>query len=229
MRTYIRLYKKVYLLSRTEKRYLWLAEVNFRNCLSIIYMYTQRNPDPSSKLLLSHRTTHHRTVALNLYPYCVRVVHELLPLNFEWCVIYYKWFKDFTKKNVYKLHNIFYSDEAWFSLTGYVNGNKNSVWSTTSPHVRLEGPFHPLKISVWYGISGYRITGPIFFPKTITFAVYLEFIDQFIVLLPVHQCHYFLQHDGEKGIQHTPPWQYWRHSSMIGWFQWDYGLLRLQT
>ncbi len=38
---YIRLYRKVSLLSRTEKRYLWLAEVNFRNCLSIIYMYTQ--------------------------------------------------------------------------------------------------------------------------------------------------------------------------------------------
>ncbi len=41
-RTYIRLYRKVGLLSRTEKRYLWLAELNFRNCLSIIYMYTQR-------------------------------------------------------------------------------------------------------------------------------------------------------------------------------------------
>ncbi len=41
MRTYIRLYRKVGLLSRTEKRYLWLAEANFRNCLSIIYMYTQ--------------------------------------------------------------------------------------------------------------------------------------------------------------------------------------------
>ncbi len=39
---YIRLYRKENLLSRTEKRYLWLAEVNFRNCLSIIYMYTQR-------------------------------------------------------------------------------------------------------------------------------------------------------------------------------------------
>ncbi len=44
---YIRRYRKVDLLSRTEKRYLWLAEVNFRNCLSITYMYTQRLP-PSS-------------------------------------------------------------------------------------------------------------------------------------------------------------------------------------
>ncbi len=45
-RTYICLYRKVGLLLRTEKRYLWLAEVNFRNCLSIIYMYTQRDsPD----------------------------------------------------------------------------------------------------------------------------------------------------------------------------------------
>ncbi len=35
-------YRMVGLLSHTEKCYLWLAEVNFRNCLSIIYMYTQR-------------------------------------------------------------------------------------------------------------------------------------------------------------------------------------------
>ncbi len=42
MRTYIRLHRKVDLLSRTEKRHLWLAAVYFRNCLFIIYMYTQR-------------------------------------------------------------------------------------------------------------------------------------------------------------------------------------------
>ncbi len=47
--TYIRLYRKVDLLSRTEKRYLWLAEMNFRNCLSIIYMYTQRLAASNSK------------------------------------------------------------------------------------------------------------------------------------------------------------------------------------
>ncbi len=41
-RTYIRLYRKVGLLSHTEKRYLRLADVNFHNCPSIIYMYTQR-------------------------------------------------------------------------------------------------------------------------------------------------------------------------------------------
>ncbi len=41
--TYIRLYRKVGLLSRIKKRYLWLAEVNFRNCLSIIYMFKVRH------------------------------------------------------------------------------------------------------------------------------------------------------------------------------------------
>ncbi len=53
---YIRLYRKVDLLSHTEKRYLWLAEVNFRNCLSIIYIYTQSIYYTLSLLAFEHAT-----------------------------------------------------------------------------------------------------------------------------------------------------------------------------
>ncbi len=34
---------KADLLLRAEKRYLWLAAVDRKNCLSIIHMYTQRS------------------------------------------------------------------------------------------------------------------------------------------------------------------------------------------
>ncbi len=63
-RTYIRLYRKVDLLSRTEKRYLWLAEVNFRNYLSIIYMYTQRS---------RHNTAHHLNLQNRNTILCVHI------------------------------------------------------------------------------------------------------------------------------------------------------------
>ncbi len=55
-RTYIGLYRKVDLLSRTEKRYLWLAEVNFRNWLSIIYMYTQSFSADSKNICTTSET-----------------------------------------------------------------------------------------------------------------------------------------------------------------------------
>ncbi len=44
-------------LSRTEKSYLWLAEVNFRNCLSIIYIYTQRCRDSAQEVLQAYNAS----------------------------------------------------------------------------------------------------------------------------------------------------------------------------
>jgi hypothetical protein len=37
---------------------------------------------------------------------------------------------------------MFYSDEAWFTLSGYVN----RYWSTENPHAIHEVPFHGLKV-----------------------------------------------------------------------------------
>ncbi len=62
-RMYIHLYRKVGLLSRTEKRCLWLAEVNFHNCLSIIYMYTQ-STTCSHQLLVQYRASRVRLFGL---------------------------------------------------------------------------------------------------------------------------------------------------------------------
>ncbi len=112
------------------------------------------------------------------------------------------------KGSPHKLHDIFHSDEAWFSSLGYGNGNDNHVRSATNPHVGVEAPLHPLKIrrmilNIWVSQHWPNFFF-FFFLKMITLVVYFEIIDQFFALLPVHQCYCFLQQDGSKAhIAHT--------------------------
>src|SRR5579872_6567962 len=61
----------------------------------------------------------------------------------------------------------FFSDEAWFHLSGYVNSQNMRMWSTDNPYVFTETPLHAQKIGVWLAVSRRRIIGPIFFDFTV--------------------------------------------------------------
>ncbi|GFW32699.1 uncharacterized protein TNCV_3679471 [Trichonephila clavipes] len=44
---------------------------------------------------------------------------------------------------------ILFSDEAHFWLNGYVNKKNCRIWSEANPHVYVETPLHPEKLTVW--------------------------------------------------------------------------------
>ncbi|GFU15564.1 uncharacterized protein TNCV_1170691 [Trichonephila clavipes] len=44
---------------------------------------------------------------------------------------------------------ILFSDEAHFSLNGYVNKPNCRIWSEANPQVYVETPLHPEKLTVW--------------------------------------------------------------------------------
>ncbi|GFY26909.1 uncharacterized protein TNCV_930501 [Trichonephila clavipes] len=44
---------------------------------------------------------------------------------------------------------ILFSDEAHFSLNGYVNKQNCRIWSEANPQVYVETPLHPEKLTVW--------------------------------------------------------------------------------
>ncbi|GFV66176.1 uncharacterized protein TNCV_2901021 [Trichonephila clavipes] len=44
---------------------------------------------------------------------------------------------------------IWFSDEAHFWLNGYVNKQNCRIWSEANPHVYVETPLHPEKLTVW--------------------------------------------------------------------------------
>jgi penicillin-binding protein-related factor A (putative recombinase) len=80
---------------------------------------------------------------------------------------------------------VFFTDEAWFHLSSYVNSQNYRTWRTENPHNFTETPLHPQKIGVWCAISRRRIIGFLFFEISINAEAYQKLIQQFIALLKV--------------------------------------------
>ena len=69
---------------------------------------------------------------------------------------------------------IYYSDEAWFHLSGFINSQNCRIWSSDNPLIFNETPLHAQKIGVWVAMSRARIIGPIFFNETINSQNYCD-------------------------------------------------------
>jgi hypothetical protein len=97
---------------------------------------------------------------------------------------------------IYVLENVFFSDKAWFHLSGYVNSQNSRFWSSENPHLFHEVPLHFQKTGCCCVTSCKRIVGPIFFSETVTAEKYQEIIMQFISLLNEEEHICWLQQDG---------------------------------
>jgi hypothetical protein len=79
---------------------------------------------------------------LQLFPYRLTSVQELhaadLPQRLEYC----QWFLNTLDVH---LDKTFYSDEAYFHLSGYVNSQNTRMWSSENPHFFIETPQSPRK------------------------------------------------------------------------------------
>ena len=140
----------------------------------------QRSPRKSLRRL-SHETrisltsTHRAVHQLKFFPYKVHVVHELKPQYSEKRVLFCRWFENFIlEKGENILNHTFFSDEAWFHLSGYMNSQNSRAWSTVNPHALFQKPLHDQKVGVWCALSRGRIIGPIFFENTITTKRYIH-------------------------------------------------------
>lgn len=144
----------------------------------------------------SRGSTHNALRALHFHAYRVKMVQEMKPLDNEKRFRYCQWFKRFIRNNINILDKTFFSDEAWFHLSGYVNGQNSRFWSTTNPHSVMPKPLHSQKIGVWCAVSRKRIVGPLFFESTVDGSVYRELIQQFVALLEVNERYSWFQQDG---------------------------------
>ncbi|CAI9731261.1 Hypothetical predicted protein [Octopus vulgaris] len=84
----------------------------------------QRSPRKSLRRLsqetrISLTSTHRAVHQLKFFPYKVHVVHELKPQDSEKRVLFCRWFENFIlEKGENILNHTFFSDEAWFHLSG---------------------------------------------------------------------------------------------------------------
>ena len=54
------------------------------------------------------------------------------------------------------------NNEAHFHLNGHVNKQNGRIWGTQNPRTIVE-QMHPLRCTVWRGITSEKIIGPFFF------------------------------------------------------------------
>lgn len=98
---------------------------------------------------------------LHFHPYKLATAQELSERDFDSrrnaCVA--------LLENVPEDAIVFYSDEAHFHLSGYVNKQNMRYWAANNPRELHQRPLHSPKVTVWCAISSVGIVGPWFFEE----------------------------------------------------------------
>ena len=100
---------------------------------------------------------------LQLYLYRVQIKHKLTQADMEKRVAMCRWFCEMVDENPDILDDLWFSDEAYFLLSGHVNGKSNIFWDSTSPENCLQWQFHSIKCTAWVAISKHGIIGRYWF------------------------------------------------------------------
>lgn len=75
---------------------------------------------------------------LRMHPYKIQVLQHLRVHDFEQRQNYCNWFNETLQED--DLDRTFFSDEAWFHLSGYINSQNYRTWSAENPHVGIYSP-----------------------------------------------------------------------------------------
>jgi hypothetical protein len=73
----------------------------------------------------------------------MQVFQELIREDYAKRVNYCRWFKNLIRDNIGVLDQVFFTDKAWFHLSGYVNSQNYRIWRTENPHNYIETALHP--------------------------------------------------------------------------------------
>ncbi len=66
---------------------------------------------------------------MGYHPYHISMLQEIQPPDYQKRVEFFNWFVDQFGDSVEKiLPSIFFSDEAWFNLSGYINSQNFRIW-----------------------------------------------------------------------------------------------------
>ncbi|XP_055387375.1 uncharacterized protein LOC129615958 [Condylostylus longicornis] len=117
----------------------------------------------STQLGLSRRSLQRILASIRMFPYKIQLVQELKPIDYQQRLDYAISFQQKAEQSPNFIHNLIMSDEAHFQLNGFVYKQNCRIWATENPRAVHQRQLHPLKCTVWYGISSERIIRPYFF------------------------------------------------------------------
>ncbi len=100
--------------------------------------------------------------------------------------------------------NLMMTDEAHFHLSGFVNKQNCRFWASENSRVIYPRPLHPLRVTVWCGITAAKVIGPYFIEDdrgnvlTVNGERYRSMIQDFLVpeLQQLNQQHLWFQQNG---------------------------------
>ncbi len=150
----------------------------------------------SAAVSVSRPSTHRLLKELKLYPYRFSVRQELKIPDYHRRLVYCRWLRNFIRPGIAKFDNVFFSDEAWVHLDGYVNAQNYRLWASENPEAFVEKGLHPQKLGIWCAISRKRVVGPFFFSQTINAERYQAIITDFIASLEPEERDCWFQQDG---------------------------------
>ncbi len=94
---------------------------------------------------LSRATTHRLLRELNFKPCRLSVYQELKAGDYGQRVAYCRWLEQFDHGGASQFDNVYFSDEVWVHLEGYINSQNYRLWCCENPHAFVESVLHPLK------------------------------------------------------------------------------------
>ncbi|CAH1114353.1 unnamed protein product, partial [Psylliodes chrysocephalus] len=110
----------------------------------------------SAQLGLSRRSLQRILATLHMFPYKIQLVQEIKPTDYQQRLDYAIALQRKARENRDFIDNIIMSDEAHFHLNGFVNKQNIRIWATENPRVVYQRELHPLKCTVWCGVSSER-------------------------------------------------------------------------
>ncbi|PNF42403.1 hypothetical protein B7P43_G01955 [Cryptotermes secundus] len=93
---------------------------------------------------------------LHFHPYKMVVVQELSPRDFQNRITACETLLETLPPDAL----VFFSDEAHFHLSGYVNKQNMRYWGGNNPRELHERPLHSDKVTVWCALSRVGVIGP---------------------------------------------------------------------
>ncbi|GJQ70686.1 hypothetical protein Trydic_g621 [Trypoxylus dichotomus] len=90
-------------------------------------------------------------------PYKIQLVQEIKRIDYEQRINYAISLLEEQDENPDFINNLIINDEDHFHINGYVNKQNCRVSATENPRAVHQRQLHPLKCTVWCGISSERI------------------------------------------------------------------------
>jgi hypothetical protein len=126
-------------------------------------------------------------------------------VDYEEGVRFCNWFINHLHDRLIDTKLTFFTDEANFNLSGYVNSKNNRYWGSEYPHVVIQLPLYDQKMGIWGPISANRVTEHKFYEGIHDAQRYInEMLNPFFVnLAPTQERSGYFMQDGGLHTQLT--------------------------